>query len=66
MEETRPIGTVDETVECVCLKWSTVDEVDHSQTQSWKIEAIRSRCRRIVWDGAGENYTKLHKSAESK
>lgn len=37
MEVIRPIGTVDETIGGVCLRWSTVDEVDHSRRRGTRI-----------------------------
>lgn len=30
MEGTRPIDTVDETLGCFCLRWSTDDKLGHS------------------------------------
>lgn len=30
MEEMRPIDTINERVRCVCTRWNTDEEVDHS------------------------------------
>lgn len=51
--------SLEETLECVCLRCSTYDEVDHSLTQSTAAMDMEVYTEIMVWDGAFANFEKL-------